>query len=119
MKTAHRIASLLGVAILTGTSVTALAAAPAAAAGYCTRGDTITKSWGKLTYARCYDGDLIGVQGKLTDLEDDECRVRADFRFYKSGDDHYVYYETMSSKSFTTWAADATSVTGGLTFRCV
>ncbi|MGW2380762.1 hypothetical protein [Streptomyces sp. YU58] len=91
MRAAHRMAALAGSAVLVATGVSALAAAPAAAAGKCVGGYSIVPKdgWGKVAYSVCQDGNSKGVQGRLTDLKSDGCSVKVEFKHIRDGEDGY------------------------------
>jgi hypothetical protein len=102
MRAGHRVAALAGSAVLVATGVSALAVAPAAAAGKCVGGYSIVPKdgWGKVTYSVCQDGNSKGVQGRLTDLKSDGCRVKVEFKHIRDGEDGYRTFNTGTTTTF-------------------
>ncbi|MFI9170736.1 hypothetical protein [Streptomyces lincolnensis] len=102
MRAGHRVAALAGSVVLVAAGVSALAAVPAAAAGKCVGGYSIVPKdgWGKVTYSACQDRNSKGVQGRLTDLKSDGCRVKVEFKHIRDGEDGYRGFNTGTTTSF-------------------
>ncbi|RFU86016.1 hypothetical protein DY218_13995 [Streptomyces triticagri] len=87
MKAVRRSIAVLGSTAVAVAGVCVLTAAPAAAGSYkCTKAQSITAAWGKVTYTRCsagLDKNVFSfVEGKVQDLNaGDKCIVRATFTF--------------------------------------
>jgi hypothetical protein len=130
MRTVHRLAALVGSTALAVGSLTAFTAAPAVAAdGKCLKATTISNTWGKVTYSKCWKDITVpghpttrhwAVRGTLTDVKTDGCNVRAEFVFKAAGGTKTQVSKitTGSSKTFATEYTGGSTITASLSKVC-
>ncbi|MET8976850.1 hypothetical protein ABZX85_14645 [Streptomyces sp. NPDC004539] len=117
MRTVRRVAALLSTTTLAATGLTALTAAPAAAAT-CSASKTTNVVGARFSYAVCKDGTLLAVEGKLTDTREDGCVARVVIGFVKPGRVLNLVYETGGTRNIEVGEWDATSVKVTVSIRC-